>query len=262
MKKLVAASIFVLGMAASAQAVPVLQVGAPAGTGDVGAYADYQASTTTPTETDTAITSGGTLYVAGVYQNNNVLNLGGKFNGGLDWSAFDSLPSIFNGKGAILVASVPEGDTGTLSIPGATFITSSVTSSYFPNNHAPVQDGIADFLFYDIGNFSKLLNNVPDFDVETGAADGEIKTFLNIAVTGYDWVHFDVMALETIDQIDRPATWLKTNWENNPGSHDVTWKPEDNGGGGPQEVVPEPGTIMLLGTGLIGLALYSRRRMK
>ncbi|ABB30990.1 protein of unknown function DUF1555 [Geobacter metallireducens RCH3] len=36
----------------------------------------------------------------------------------------------------------------------------------------------------------------------------------------------------------------------------------ENGGGGQQEVVPEPGTIMLLGTGLIGLALYGRRRMK
>ena len=36
----------------------------------------------------------------------------------------------------------------------------------------------------------------------------------------------------------------------------------DDGGGPPQEVVPEPGTIMLLGTGLIGLALYGRRRAK
>lgn len=36
----------------------------------------------------------------------------------------------------------------------------------------------------------------------------------------------------------------------------------DDGGGPPQEVVPEPGTIMLLGTGLIGLALYGRRRIK
>ncbi|CAG0947916.1 hypothetical protein ANRL1_04708 [Anaerolineae bacterium] len=260
MKKLVAASILVLGMAASAQAVNVLQVGAPGGPGE-GTYADYQASTTIPTETDTAITSGGTLYVAGVYQNNNVLSLGGKTTGTEDWSSFGSLPSVFNGKGAILVASVPDGDTGTLAIPGATFITSSATDSYFPNNHAPVQAGIADFLFYDIGNFSKIAGAVPDFDLETGAAAGQIKTFTGIAVTGYDWVHFDVMALETVEQGGGQNVSIVTNWENNPGSHDVTWKPE-NGGGGPQEVVPEPGTIMLLGTGLIGLALYGRRRMK
>ncbi|GLI40144.1 choice-of-anchor N protein [Geobacter hydrogenophilus] len=260
MKKLLMASLLVLGMAASAQAVPVLQLGAPGGPGE-GTYANYQASTTNPTENDTAITTGGTLYVAGVYQNNNVLSLGGKFDGGLDWSSFDSLPSIFNGKGAILVVSVPDGDTGTLTIPGATFITSSLTDSFFPNNHAPVQANVADFLFYDIGNFSKIAGAVPDFALETGAADGQIMTFSGITVTGYDWVHFDVMALETAEQGGGNNARIVTNWENNPGSHDVTWK-SDDGGGGQQEVVPEPGTIMLLGTGLIGLALYGRRRMK
>jgi len=64
MKRFIAAAAIVLAMATSVLAVPVLQVGAPGGAGE-GMFADYQPNTTDPTETDTAITSGGTLYVGG-----------------------------------------------------------------------------------------------------------------------------------------------------------------------------------------------------
>ena len=106
----------ILIIAVPAFAVPVLQVGAP---GPPGTYADYLPSLTNPTETDTAITSGTILYLGGIYQQANVQNLGGKYTGGggKDWSSVISgLPTIFDGHGAILLASVPEGSSGSLTI--------------------------------------------------------------------------------------------------------------------------------------------------
>ena len=81
MKRLLSIGVSLLVLAMTplvALAIPVLQVGAPAGAGDTGMYADYQASTTDPTETNTAITENTTLYFAGVY-GPNTQNLGGQY---------------------------------------------------------------------------------------------------------------------------------------------------------------------------------------
>jgi hypothetical protein len=243
--------------AAQAWAVPVLQIGAPAGPGDTGIYADYQTNTSNPTETDTAIISSGTILVAGVYQNNNVLSLGGQSTGN-NWSNF-GFPTVFNGHDAVLLVSVPEGSLGTalgnpLLVGGSTAFYSDATMSFFPNNHAPVQSGVSDFLFFDIGDFTKIAGAVPDFSTETGTADGQVKT---ITVSGFGslaWAHFDVMALQTSTQ---GQTNIVTTLENNPGSHDVTWK-----GGPPSQELPEPGTLALLGLGLLGFGVSRRQRNK
>ena len=282
MKKLIG-FILMLGMAATTYAVPTLQVGAPAGAGDSGAYADYQLSLTNPTETDTAVTYGNTIFVAGAFGPKDLF-IGGQYTDpanplitrkiapgtkGLDWTDFSDgktpFPSDFAGRGAILLASVPDGSSGSLTIDlGLGDISPFFTSddmSFFPNEHDPVKAEISDFLFFDIGSFAEI-EAVQDFCESgeqgcgsSGTGTGQIKT-VTFQLKGYDWVHFDAMALVTYAQSGgkstRVITTLNTDIDNNPGSHDVTW---ENG-----HEVPEPGTLLLLGSGLIGLAFYGRRK--
>jgi hypothetical protein len=259
------------GWVANAYAVPTLQVGAPAGAGDSGVYADYDSSSSSPTETNTAITLGNQLLVGGAYANsNNELLLGGQYIGsqgtGLDWATVLSAEfggsssdySVFNGKGAILVASIPGDSTGGLTINGMMpFFTS--PTSLFPNKHDPVKSDTSDFLFFDIGNFAKNTPAIPNFvDELPGSAGsmGEIKNLL-IATSGFQWIHFDVMALATYDKKDSKTGLLDTGLVFNPGSKDVTWKDP-----GPSPFgVPEPATPLLLGLGLMGLLMVRRRRI-
>lgn len=241
-----------LGVVNNALAIPTLQVGAPGGSGE-GTYANYIANLTNPLESDSAVTNGNTLYIGGVY-GTGVDLLGGKFGSGDDWSSF-GLPTDFNGHGAILVATVANGSlgSGTLTVNGAGAFYTSATDSYFPNNHAPTNG--ADYLFFDIGNFLST-GLVSNFDSESGSEQGEVKS-LTLAINGYEWVHFDVMALETDKETQttrrKTTTTYDTDLENNPCSKDVTWKK-------PATSVPEPSTILLLGAGLVGLGFLGKKR--
>jgi hypothetical protein len=254
--KYIALSLAVAGLftAVQAWAIPVLQIGAPGGVGE-GIYADYQGHSTNPNEDDTAITSGGTLYVGGVYQKKDVFALGGQATGGSNWSSFGR-PTEFNAHDAILLVSVPNGTLASalasLTVNGNFAFYSHATSDFFPNNHAPVKDSISDFLFFDIGDFSKIAGAVPDFASETGGADGQIKTLTIAGFGTIPWAHFDVMALETSNKKGKITTTL----QNNPGSHDVTSR---NDGPPPQEI-PEPGTLALLGLGLLGFGVARRKK--
>ncbi len=257
---LIASISILFGFAGSSHAIPTLQIGAPAGPGDSGIYADYADTLAFPAEEDTAVTGGNTILVAAAYKQ-GVVSIGGKGTIGVhDWSYFGFDP-VFNGKGALLMATVPNGtlSSGSLSISvdGGVFSSNIYSTSTFengfkvpnpPSNHAPIQN--QDYLFFDIGNFSKSVL-VPNFvDESFGSQSGQIKS-IQINTSGYEWIHFDVFALVT-DQKGNRVVIVNTDDEGNPGSHDVTWKTRQ---------VPEPSTLLLLGSSLLGIAIFRRRKI-
>ena len=268
MKKLVFTLILVLGMAAAAYAIPVLQVGVENGSGW---YLPYTASSSNPIETDTAITNGSSFVVGGLVAPTTTPGgktiteyLGGKIGAGYDWSNYGLPAETFNGHGALLLVSVPDGTgsaaSGSLRINGDAAFAWDAVNNYFPNNHDPVKEDVADFLFFDIGSFSSNPNTVPDFSIQPPPASpekkaGEIKSFTIAGGGDLAWLHFDVMAIQTLVTVNG-TTEYSNRLENNPGSHDVTEPPAP-----PVTTVPEPGTLVLIGAGLFGLGIFSRRRM-
>ena len=224
-----------------AWATPTFQTYIIGGTaGDVGA------------DGETWITHSGTfnLVVVGAYSSKTAA---------LDWGT--------------LIVSVPQGETGTLTVGGATLLKTmrstgvgdipdgtagldllsniGGTDGYENkspvldlNNHFPYQNGVADFLYFDVGDFADL-GPIHNYDASDGsivwAGTGEEKT-LAVSTTGFSWVHFDLGGYVDMES-------GHDGWEINPGSHDAVTDP----------VVPVPGSLLLAALGA-GLVSHVRRR--
>jgi len=183
-------------------------------------------------------------------------------------------PNTNNLTNVTLVLSVPQGQTGTISISGGdgvTLLTSKTPAhgTYNPkananfdlltnvagldgysnknflpvsfNEHYPFKASVSNFLIYDIGSFDNL-GPVHNYDADTGtitlAGSGEEKLF-NVSVTGFSWVHFDAYGYDQ-------SCKSKSGWNINPASHDSTY------------YVPAPGALLLSSIGM-GLVSWLRR---
>ena len=142
-----------------------------------------------------------------------------------------------------LVAAVPTGESGTITVD------SNVLGPYtfgipITGNGSPLAPhGIypTDYAAYSIGDFG-LIETVYDLiPGGSGSALGEIKEF-NVSVSGFSWAHFD--AFDHVVLNDNHTKYVSA-----PFSHDA-------------EVVPEPASLLLLGSGLLGFTLFGRAKRK
>lgn len=104
-----------------------------------------------------------------------------------------------------------------------------------------------DHHFWTIGDFTSTADNIIDYQPgEIGSSTGEIKKFI-VHVTGYDAVHFDAFD----HYFTGTGAHQTTHYVFAPNSHDATSTTEE---------LPEPNTMLLLGTGVLGLAFGVRRK--
>jgi hypothetical protein len=231
MKRLILTAMIIFGFAASAQAIPVLQL-----------YIDgaaYDSSTET--------------WVSG----SNTFNL---------WVIGDvsAKGSIFDVQ---LAAAFKTGETGTITLTpttAASVIDPSTPSTPTPrssggsNTQPTLGDGSllpahgiygpgTSWQSFSLGDFTLQDSKIGDFMSSFPASfpdNGQINVY-SVTIDGFSsGVHFDAY--------DHIVAGNGARYINAPFSHDA------QGGGNP---VPEPGTIVLLGTGFIGLAFYGRRRL-
>ena len=166
-------------------------------------------------------------------------------------------------------------------------------NSFKGDQHFPAKDSVSDFLFFDIGNiFGPLdwsidtntnpnnpavdvvtigLSQVPNFQDPSDPNNLGAISILDISIDEslVDWLHFDVIALQTSIELDveRERGEIKTIIvstatvdESNPNAKDVTWYKEGEEPPIPPAAVPEPSLLWLLGGGLVGVGLARRMR--
>lgn len=141
-------------------------------------------------------------------------------------------------------------------LPGTTPVYEALPSPSLANNgEAKMSEGVAadSYEVYYLGDFNRKNDPISTYDAgydptAVPEGSGHVEKFW-VEMSGWDAVHFD--GFDHV--ISNNKTWyLKT-----PYSKNATGNGE---GYVPPGVVPEPGTYLLFGTGLLGLSLGVRRK--
>lgn len=145
-----------------------------------------------------------------------------------------------------IVINVPTGQAGTIWINGVEINTfynygdaglASVAPSWYTKDMLP---SIRNFNFYDSGRIGNQAPNAWHYDhgmiYEPGWGD---EILMNVVVRGFDMANFDAIGIDS-----RGKRYVSPN------SHDGTF------------ATPEPGTLSLLGLGLLGIAPLLRKKKK
>jgi hypothetical protein len=102
---------------------------------------------------------------------------------------------------------------------------------------------VGQFGFMNIGRIDN--DQINAYDYMSGSMSNPgwgDEILLNVVVSGYSWTHFDAVG---VDSHDRTYT--------NPYSHDASYYRD-------KHATPEPGTLSLLGLGLLGMVPILRRK--
>jgi hypothetical protein len=137
-------------------------------------------------------------------------------------------------------------ETGFVSLDGGATTISSSSYSYGTPQFTLGDAGTSQYPSHDIYPTWFALSPVSGHDVDDDNEFDLPKTFTyDVVVAGFSWVHFDAFGYyeKVIKKHDKTISVFV------PGSHDSEFV----------EAVPEPSSLLLLGSSLIGLAFWRRR---